>query len=124
MVHTKGEKMSSMIEVSNSGQIENGTMKEILVDGHEILLARVEDKYYATDNRCSHMGGKLSQGTLNGNVVTCPKHGSQFDLKDGRVVRWLKGSGLLSVVGKAIKSPRPIVTYNVKVQDDRIYIEI
>jgi len=70
------------------------------------------------------MGGKLSQGTLNGNVVTCPKHGSQFDLKDGRVVRWLKGSGLLSVVGKAIKSPRPIVTYNVKVQDDRIYIEI
>ena len=124
MVHTKGEKMSSMIEVSNSGQIENGTMKEILVDGHEILLARVEDKYYATDNRCSHMGGKLSQGTLNGNVVTCPKHGSQFDLKDGRVVRWLKGSGLLSMVGKAIKSPRPIVTYNVKVQDDRIYIEI
>jgi len=116
--------MNSIIEVSESGQIENGNMKEILVDGHEILLARVEDKYYATNNRCPHMGGKLSQGKLNGNVVTCPKHGSQFDLKDGGVVRWLKGSGLLSIVGKAIKSPRPIATYNVKVKEDRIYIEI
>ena len=116
--------MSSMIEVSKSGEIENGSMKEIVLDGHEILLARVEDKYYATNNRCPHMGGKLSQGKLNGTVVTCPKHGSQFDLKDGRVVRWLKGSGLLSMVGKAIKSPRPVVMYNVKVQDDRIHVEI
>ncbi len=44
------------------------------------LLARVGDKYYAADNRCPHMGGKLSPGKLEGTVVTCPRHGSQFDL--------------------------------------------
>jgi 3-phenylpropionate/trans-cinnamate dioxygenase ferredoxin subunit len=116
--------MSNVTEVSKSGEIENGTMKEISVNGHEILLARVDDQYYATGNRCPHMGGKLSQGKLEGTVVTCPKHNSQFDLKDGRVVRWLKGSGFVSAIGKALKSPRPLVTYNVKIQDDKILIEI
>jgi len=116
--------MSNVTKVGKSGEIENGTMKEILVDGREILLARADDQYYATDNRCPHMGGNLSRGKLEGTVVTCPKHNSQFDLKDGSVVRWLKGSGFISAVGKALKSPRPLVTYNVKLQDDKILIEI
>jgi 3-phenylpropionate/trans-cinnamate dioxygenase ferredoxin subunit len=113
-----------MMEVNKSGEIEDGTMKEILVDGYEVLLARVNDKYYATDNRCPHMGGKLSEGKLEGTMVTCPRHSSQFDLKDGRVVRWLKGSGFLSLVGKVLKPPHPLATYNVKVQDNKVLIEI
>jgi len=116
--------MSNVTEVGKSGEIENGTMKEISVDGREILLARADDQYYATDSRCPHMRGNLSRGKLEGTVVTCPRHSSQFDLKDGRVVRWLKGSGFVSAVSKALKSPRPLVTYNVKVQDDKILIEI
>ena len=114
----------NMTQVGNSGEMKNGTMKEISVDGRKILLARVDDQYYATDNRCPHMGGNLSQGKLEGTLVTCPKHNSQFDLKDDRVVRWLKGSGFVSAVGKALKSPRPLVTYNVKAQDDKIIMEI
>ena len=102
----------------------NGAMKEILAQGREILLARVEDNYYAADNRCPHMSGELSRGKLEGTIVTCPGHGSQFDLSDGRVVRWLKGSGLVSMVGKALKSPRPINTYQVKIEGDVILIEI
>ncbi len=99
-------------------------MKEVLVRGREVLLARVSDSYFAANNRCPHMRGKLSQGNLEGTIVTCPRHGSQFDLTDGRVVRWLKGSGLASMLGKALKSPRPLTIYNVKVEDDRIWIEI
>ncbi|MFC1786909.1 Rieske (2Fe-2S) protein [Halobacteriota archaeon] len=116
--------MNNMIELGNVGEIENGAMKEIDVGGREILLARVDNQYYATDNRCPHMGGKLSQGRLEGTVITCPKHSSQFDLKNGDVVRWLKGSGILSAVGKALKSPRRIATYNVNIQDDKIMIEV
>ncbi len=87
--------MGNMIEVGISGELENGTMKEVLVEGREILIARIDDKYYAADNRCPHMKGKLSQGKMEGTIVTCPRHGSQFDLKDGSVVRWLKGSGFV-----------------------------
>ena len=116
--------ISSLVEVAKASELKDGAMKEVLTRGREILLAKVADKYYASDNRCPHMGGKLSQGKLEGAVVTCPRHGSQFDLTDGRVVRWLKGSGLVSMIGKALKSPRPLATYNVKVEDDKIWIEI
>lgn len=116
--------MINLVEVGKTSELEHGAMKEVLARGHKVLLARVADKYYAGDNRCPHLGGKLSQGKLEGTVVTCPRHGSQFDLTDGRAVRWLKGSGLVSMVGKALKSPRPLTTYNVKVEDDKILIEI
>ncbi len=116
--------MSSLVDVGKTSELEDGTTKEVLAQGHEILLARVADKYYAGDNRCPHMGGKLSQGKLEGTVITCPRHGSQFDLRTGQVVRWLKGSGLASMIGKVLKPPRPLARYNVKVEYDRIWIEI
>ena len=115
--------MVNFVQVGNINELEDGTMKEVLAQGREILLARVADKYYAADNRCPHMGGRLSQGKLEGTVVTCPLHDSQFDLGSGQVVRWLKGSGLISKIGEALKSPRPLGIYNVKVEENKILIE-
>ena len=116
--------MNDWLEVPESGKLARGSMKEVLVGGREILLVRSGETYYATDNRCSHMGGKLSEGDLNGTVVTCPRHGSQFDVTDGTVVRWLKGTGLLTTIGKMIKSPRPIRTYPLKMEDDQLLIQV
>jgi len=116
--------MGESIEISKVGELEDGAMKVVNAAGREVLLARVGDKYYAADSHCPHMGGELSQGKLEGTVVTCPRHGSQFDLSDGRVVRWLKTSGLISTVSKALKPPRPLTIYKVKVEDDRIRVEI
>lgn len=116
--------MGEFIEVAKVGELKDGIMKTVNAAGREILLAKTGDRLYAADNRCPHMGGKLSQGKLEGTVVTCPRHGSRFDLKDGQVIRWLKGTGLVSTVGKALKAPRPLTIYKVKVEDDRITIEI
>jgi 3-phenylpropionate/trans-cinnamate dioxygenase ferredoxin subunit len=113
-----------VIDLSKTGEFEDGAMKEVSADGREILVARVGDKYYAADNRCPRLGGKLSRGKLEGTVVTCPLHGSQFDLTDGRVVRWLKGSGLVSKVNKALKPVQPLTVYVVKVEQDRILVEV
>jgi 3-phenylpropionate/trans-cinnamate dioxygenase ferredoxin subunit len=99
-------------------------MKQVSAQGHAILLVRVGDKYYAASNRCPHMGGRLSQGKLEGTVVTCPLHGSQFDLNDGHVVRWLRGAGLFSKVGRALSSPKTLTTYNVKIENGVILAEI
>ena len=87
-------------------------------------MTRVKDSYYAASNRCPHLGGDLSAGRLEGTVITCPRHGSQFDLKYGKVIRWLKGSGLLATVGKALKSPEALKTYNVRVEGEAILIEL
>ena len=116
--------MNSFVEAGKTSDFKDGTKKKTLVQGQEILLARVEDSYYAVGNRCPHFGGDLSAGKLEGTVITCPRHGSQFELRDGQVLRWLKGSGLFSALGKALKSPKPLKTYNVKVEGDTILIEI
>ena len=114
--------MSKFREVAKTEEVKSGIMKVVIAEGREILLARVGDKYYATDNRCPHMKGDLSQGKLEGTVVTCPVHGSQFDISNGQVVRWLKG-GLMSKVGKAIKLSKDLVVYNVKVENGRVLVD-
>ena len=116
--------MVSLLEVGTAGELADGAMREVTANGQAVLLARVGSTYYAAAGRCPHMGGHLSRGELEGTVVTCPLHGSQFDLKDGRVVRWLKGSGLLSRVGRALRSPRPLTTYRVEVKDGKVMLEI
>jgi len=116
--------MSSLAGVANTNELEDGSMKTISIQGLEILLARIGGSYYAVDNVCTHMKGRLSQGNLEEYVVTCPRHGSQFDIRSGQVVRWLKGSGLMYSLGKMFKPPRPIKTYRVEIRNGRVWVEI
>lgn len=99
-------------------------MKKVEVQGQKILLAKVGDSYYAVDNRCPHLNGDLSEGELEGTVITCPRHYSQFDLRDGSIVRWLKEYGLLSKIGVALKRFRPLTSYKVTVEGDAVLVEI
>jgi 3-phenylpropionate/trans-cinnamate dioxygenase ferredoxin subunit len=115
--------MGEFTEVSKIDDLKNGMMKSVNVAGHQILLAMVGDKYYAVDNLCPHMKGNLSQGKLEGTVVTCPLHGSQFDISNGRVVRWLKG-GPMSKIGSAFKPSKDLTVYNVKVEDGKVLVEV
>ena len=117
--------MGGFVEAARVDDVLEGSMKEIIAGGHEILLARVQGQYHAIANRCPHMGAKLSQGRLNGLVVTCPRHGSQFDVSDGRVVGWTGDlPSLVSTLGKAFRGPRPAVTYRTKVEEDKILVEL
>lgn len=92
--------MPNFMTVARTEELPEGALKEVSVQGREILLAKARDKYYAADNRCPHLGGKLSQGKLAGTVITCPRHGSQFDLTDGRVILWTNWSRLLAKVSQ------------------------
>jgi 3-phenylpropionate/trans-cinnamate dioxygenase ferredoxin subunit len=114
--------MSNFTEVAKIEELKSGTMKTVMAEGREILLARVGDKYYAVNNRCPHMKGNLSQGKLEGTVVTCPLHGSQFDISNGRVVRWLKG-GPMSKLGGVLKPSKALTVYNVKVEEGKVLVE-
>ncbi|MCX6003334.1 MAG: Rieske (2Fe-2S) protein [Chloroflexi bacterium] len=116
--------MDDFVAVGKTGELTDGAMKEVYVQGQNILLAFTGGKYYVTVSRCPHMGGNLANGKLGGTVVTCPRHGSQFDLKDGSVVRWLRGSGIMSALGKTLKPPRKLTTHEVKIEGDHIMAKI
>ena len=116
--------MVAVIEVARVGDLRNGEMKLVSIGGRDILVARVGDKYYAASNRCPHMGGNLSQGKLEGTVVTCPRHHSQFDLTDGHVVRWTDFKGVILTASKLIRSPRPLTVYKVAIEDEKVMVEV
>jgi 3-phenylpropionate/trans-cinnamate dioxygenase ferredoxin subunit len=113
-----------LIRVANTNDLSEASMKKYQVQDTEILIARIKGKYYATQNKCPHFGGDLSKGKLEGSTVTCPRHGSQFNLTDGSVVRWLKGTGIISSIGKTLKSPQKLTTYSVKIEGQDIMVEM
>jgi 3-phenylpropionate/trans-cinnamate dioxygenase ferredoxin subunit len=75
------------VKVAETPLLPAGKMMLVVAKGKEILLANVEGTYYAISNKCTHMGGMLCDGKLEGSIVTCPRHGSQFDVKTGKAVR-------------------------------------
>ena len=75
-----------LIELAQVEQLPAGVMKSFPVGGKQILVTNFEGRYYAVDNKCPHAGGKLSEGTLEGKFVTCPNHGSKYDVTTGKCV--------------------------------------
>lgn len=116
--------MQNFSRIAGIDDLAEGEVKKYQVQDMEILMARIGGKYYAVQNKCPHLGGDLAGGKLEGTVLTCPRHGSQFDLVDGSVVRWMKGEGLISKLGKMLKSPRPLVTYNINIEGRDILVEV
>jgi 3-phenylpropionate/trans-cinnamate dioxygenase ferredoxin component len=76
----------ALVKVAETSEIPLGQMKGVKFAEKEVLIANVNSIYYAIGNICTHMGGNLSKGTLEGNTVTCPKHKSKFDVTTGKVI--------------------------------------
>jgi len=78
----------SYVEVTKIEEISSGKMKHVELDGKEIVVANLNSKFYAMDDRCGHMNALLSMGNIsNDGVVTCPFHGARFDITTGKKVK-------------------------------------
>lgn len=75
-----------MTKVASVTDIPAGRCKVVQVGEKRVALFNVDGVFYALDNACSHRGGPLGEGRLDGSVVTCPWHGNQFDVTTGRVI--------------------------------------
>ena len=116
--------MGKFVRVGTASEFKDGSKKKVTVEGQEIMVARVGINYYAVADRCAHMGGDLSMGTLEGTTITCPRHGSQYDIRTGKNLRWMRGTGIAATIGKILKTPRGIVSYKIKVEGDNISVEV
>jgi nitrite reductase/ring-hydroxylating ferredoxin subunit len=76
----------SFIEVAKISEIPPGTMKHIETGGKEICIVNISGRFYAIGDRCGHENARLSTGTLQGTVVTCPMHFSRFDVTTGKLL--------------------------------------
>ena len=75
--------MSRYVPVANVGDLEPGTCRAVEVEGRWVALFNVEGRIYALDNTCPHAGGPLGEGTLAGEIVTCPWHGWRYNTRTG-----------------------------------------
>jgi 3-phenylpropionate/trans-cinnamate dioxygenase ferredoxin component len=78
--------MSKLIKIAEIKDVPPGKGLSFDLEGQRIALFNVSGTYYAIDDTCPHAGGPLSEGQVEGNRVTCPWHGADFDLKTGDVL--------------------------------------
>jgi len=114
--------VSDFIEVPGVGDMAPGELRQAEIDGHEFVVARVGERFYIADNHCPHLGGRLSKGALSGSTITCHLHHSQFDITDGRVIRWTDWKGAVLTVAELARHPRPLRTYQVKVEGTAVFV--
>ena len=85
--HAETQKMpKEFVPVLPDAELEEGEMKRADAGGVPVLLVRLQGAVCALAHTCSHQGGPLSEGKLDGEVVQCPWHGSRFNVRDGSVV--------------------------------------
>jgi nitrite reductase (NADH) small subunit len=75
--------MSEWVTAARTADIPAGTGAVAEVQGRTIALFNVAGAFYAIDNTCAHRGGPLGEGELEGDTVTCPWHGWQYNVKTG-----------------------------------------
>lgn len=76
---------SEFEKVAETGELSPGEMKSVPLGQAEVLLANVDGKFHAISDTCTHMGGPLSDGDLDGEQVRCPLHGAIFNVVTGEV---------------------------------------
>lgn len=90
--------------------LPEGDFKQFNVSGVEILVVNLNGRYFCLDARCTHAGAPLAEGELSGEVLTCPWHGSRFNITNGVV---LKGP-----------AERPLKVYPNIVKEGFIFVEL
>ena len=108
---------SQFVKVAAKAELEPGKMKAVKVGDKDILVVNADGKFYAIGGKCTHSGGDIVKGTLEGNIVTCPRHHAQFDVTTGKVVSHPK---IPLIHPKANDEP----TYEVKVDQENIWVKL
>ncbi|GIW16853.1 MAG: non-heme iron oxygenase ferredoxin subunit [Tepidiforma sp.] len=91
-------------------EVAPGTAKVVEAGGRRIAVCNTGEGYYAIDDLCTHDGGPLDQGRLDGREIECPRHGARFDVTTGRAL--------------CLPAVRPVRTYPVRVADGVVEIDL
>lgn len=73
----------AFVKVGEVGSVPEGEGILVEAEGKSIAIFRSDGIYYATENNCTHRGGPLCEGLLEGTNVICPWHGWEFDVATG-----------------------------------------
>jgi len=100
--------MSEWVCVANVGELAPGQFRKVDADGAQIVVFNLSGEYYAIEDVCTHDGGQLTGGTVEGDQVVCPRHGARFCIR----------------TGEALTAPayEPVATFPVRVENGVIQV--
>lgn len=101
---------ADFVTVASEDQIPEGTLKVFDVGEVRVAVSRVEGEFYAIEDLCTHDGGPLGEGTLQGDEVECPRHGARFSV----------------VTGDALSMPAvtPVKVFRTRVKDGQVQVRV
>ena len=102
--------MANFVRVASVDEIPEGRAIVVDIDYDSLALARVDGEVYCIDNICTHDGGPLGEGELDGTTLECPRHGARFDVCTGRAMTFP------AVV--------PVNTYDVRIDGTDVLVDV
>jgi len=110
--------------VAKVSEITVGSSRAVHAGGETVLLFHLDDGFYATQSRCTHLFKSMAGGKIiDGCKIQCPLHRARFDIRDGHVVDWANfppGVQLLNVV----RGEKALKTYRTRIEADAVQVEI
>jgi 3-phenylpropionate/trans-cinnamate dioxygenase ferredoxin subunit len=102
--------MSDYVKVADRSQLPPGSKMLAEVDGRPIAVFNVDGTFYAIDDVCTHDGGPLAEGDLEGTEIQCPRHGARFDVRTGKAL--------------CLPAIEPVQSHRVEVRGDAVYVAL
>lgn len=102
--------MPEFVAVAKVDDLSESGKMVVEVDERIVALFRVGSEFFALDDVCTHDGGPLAEGDLNGHEITCPRHGARFDIRDGRAL--------------CMPATQPTASHEVKVEGETVYVKL
>jgi 3-phenylpropionate/trans-cinnamate dioxygenase ferredoxin subunit len=102
--------MAEFVKTALASELPPGGKKLLDMDGRAVALFNVDGAFYAIDDVCTHDGGPLAEGKLEGCEIECPRHGARFDVRTGAVL--------------CMPAIEPVTTHEVKVEGDSVLVRV
>jgi len=102
--------MSDFVRVARASDVPDPGRQLVEVDEQLIALFQIGGKFYALDDVCTHDGGPLAEGQLEGFTIACPRHGAKFDIRDGRAL--------------TMPATQATVAHEVKVENGEVFVRL
>ena len=102
--------MTTWQTVANVSEIPPERVAVFQIGDHDVAVCNVNGEFYAIDDLCTHDGGSLDQGELEGDEIECPRHGARFDVRTGAAVQ--------------LRAFEPVETHEVRLEGDTVQVGV
>jgi len=100
--------MSDWIDVAAAEDLPPGDRKVVDVDGVMVAVFNLDGELHAIEDICTHDGGELASGTIEGDAIICPRHGARFSIRTGEVL--------------APPAYEPVAVFAVRIENGRVQV--